>query len=328
MCEREKCANENQEPVKRRRAPVSTSLKWRFPSVQALKSWLTAAHIMSLKHVAETVKNRGEEVVATLGTDSTTKAAGHRIHDVTTSRVTLRSTENPHYQQSFTLGLLENLRHSGEDGARSLRHNFQALVALCGSTQTEMQGMFDFFMGDRGPDVDPALTVLGVNADQWLKCCPHMLLAIDEACDKVFRQHEQAIGSNKLLQVQSHRWSGASKSTSILTLVLIACPKLLSPSHAQQLISLYGQFCEYLRAKGAKNNFKGFVSNRFGRRAKLCIEFRKMYPLPLSFLPHFDWFCKERRLNPSPLFPPTAGEPISLTSWVLKWTKSRTFSTL
>ena len=93
---------------------------------------------MSLKHVAETVKNRGEEVVATLGTDNTTKAAGHRIRDVTTSRATLRSTESPLYQQSFTLG------HSGEDGARSLRHNFQALAALYSSTQTKMQGMFDF----------------------------------------------------------------------------------------------------------------------------------------------------------------------------------------
>ena len=266
---------EDSELGKKRRR-VAKDLTYRFPSASALRTWLTAANIMSLKHVAETLKNREEDKVATLGFDSTTKAAGHRLHDVQTTRITVRSTDDPGHQQIFTLGLLGNLGHAGKDAARSLQHAFQGLALLCDSTQGEMQGLFDFHMADRGPDVDTALDVLGVIADRRLKCCPHMLLAIDEALDKTFREHEGHIGSSKLLDVKSKQWTGVSKSTSVMSLVLLACTKLLSPSHAGQSISLYGQFCDYLKKRGVKNNFKGFVSNRFGRKARMAIEFLKM----------------------------------------------------
>ena len=106
-----------------------------------------------------------------------------------------------------------------------------------------------------------------------------MLRCIDEACDKVFREHEGRIGFSKLLEVQSTRWNIASKSTSVLTLVQIACSKPLSPSHANGTISLYPQFVEFLAKKGLSNGFKGFISNRFGRKAKLAIEYLERYYL-------------------------------------------------
>ena len=56
---------------------------------------------------------------------------------------------------------------------------------------------------------------------------------------------------------------------------LIAVAKLLSPSHNQESISLHSDYCSYLRRmseeKGevTKNEFKGFISNRFGRIGEL-----------------------------------------------------------
>jgi len=175
--------------------------------------------------------------------------------------------------------MLENIKHNGKGGAESLTHTFKGLGLLYGSTSAEIQDLFDFFMSDRGPDTDPILDELNVSADQRLKCCPHMLLCIDEACDKVFREHEGRIGFSELLEVQSTRWNVASKSTSVLTLVQIACSKLLSPSHANGTISLYPQFVEFLAKKGLSNGFKGFISNRFGRKAKLVIEYLERHYL-------------------------------------------------
>ena len=242
---------------KRRR--VDQDLSHRFPAAQTFKKWLCAAHIASLRHAGEALKDRGDDVVATFGFDDTRKAAGFRVHDVKTSHISLRSVADPLYRQTFTLGLLANVKHTGTAGGESLRHSFKGLGVLCGEGQQEVQDLFDFFQSDRGPDADPALDELGIDADRRLKCCPHMLLCIEEAVDKVFREHEGRIGVSKLLEVQSTRWNVASKSTSILTLVQIAYSKLLSPSHANGTISLYASFST-LRIETLRTNSKGSLA--------------------------------------------------------------------
>ena len=77
----------------------------------------------------------------------------------------------------------------------------------------------------------------------------------------------------KLLQVQSTRFNVAGRGLSILSLGQIALAKMLSPSHASGSLSLYESFSAFMKKKGMKNEFKGFVSNRFGRKANSAVLF-------------------------------------------------------
>jgi hypothetical protein len=106
--------------------------------------------------------------------------------------------------------------------------------------------IIDCFVGDRAQDMEVALDKLGIPENKRLKCTPCILLCIDECIDKVFRQHESSIGFSKLLTVPSSRFNVASKSTSVLTLALIAFSKPLSPSHAPNSVSLCKEFCVFL----------------------------------------------------------------------------------
>ena len=94
------------------------------------------------------------------------------------------------------------------------------------------------------------------------------MLAIDVALDKVFRNVETVVGVANLVG------SGASHvfgSPSVWFLGLIAVAKLLSPSHNSETISLYTEYTKYLQSldNALKNEFKGFISNRFGRIGEL-----------------------------------------------------------
>lgn len=139
-------------------------------------------------------------------------------------------------------------------------------------------------MSDRASDVDPCLDVLGVPEERRAKCCAHILLCVDEALEKVVKAHEQKIGVGKLLHVKSSRFRLPERGgSSILTLGQIAISKMLSPSHAAQSISLYTSFCDFLGNHDVKNSFKGFTSNRFGRKASHAVETLKIMPLLLKF---------------------------------------------
>ena len=70
-----------------------------------------------------------------------------------------------------------------------------------------------------------------------------MILGADNATDKVFRDLEQSIGVEKLIEVNAGEKIFSSPSSSIHTLALIAIAKLLPPSHGAHSISL----CEGLR---------------------------------------------------------------------------------
>ena len=85
-------------------------------------------------------------------------------------------------------------------------------------------------------------------------------------------------------------------SNSIWWLGLIAFAKLLSPSHAQQSISLYSLYKEFLTRdsltssetsdlsrKLLKDGFSSFSSNRFGRLPELSSTFISHEPLLKEF---------------------------------------------
>ena len=127
-------------------------------------------------------------------------------------------------------------------------------------------------------DADTMLDSLGVSEWQRLKCNAHPLLAVQNALDGTFKNQETEIGTQKLISTDaSHVFS--SPKNSIWLLGLIAYAKFLSPSHAQESVSLYKQYKEYLKQDSEddtsetqkdslellKKGFNKFSSNRFGR---------------------------------------------------------------
>ena len=70
-----------------------------------------------------------------------------------------------------------------------------------------------------------------------------------------------------------------TSNNSIFTLAMIAVSKLLSPSHAQQSISLFTTFKEWCEENTIpETGFKGFQANRFGRYAETARLFLRMGP--------------------------------------------------
>ena len=100
-------------------------------------------------------------------------------------------------------------------------------------------------MGYRAGDKDIMLSELGVEEKRRLKCNAHILLAVDVALDKVFRDTETLISvSNLIGRGAMHVFS--SPQNSVWFLGLIAVAKLLSPSHNTESISLHKDYCTYL----------------------------------------------------------------------------------
>jgi hypothetical protein len=97
---------------------------------------------------------------------------------------------------------------------------------------------------------------------------------------------ENVLGINKLISTNAaHVFS--SSNSSIFILGLIAFSKTLSPSHAQESISLYMLYKRWLKsvsqsedplatdcARLLKCGFLGFQSNRFGRTTNLATTFK------------------------------------------------------
>ena len=54
-------------------------------------------------------------------------------------------------------------------------------------------------MNDRAGDSDVMLDTLGVDEKKRLKCNAHILLAVDVAMDKVFRDTETLVGVSNLI---------------------------------------------------------------------------------------------------------------------------------
>ena len=179
-------------------------------------------------------------------------------------------------KEIFTTGFTPNISHSGEDQTTTLRHKLQTLAVLAGDDGgTSVQDIIDsidFWMSDRSSDGDVVLDNLGIDENKILKCSAHIILAIDEAIESVFRDIESKVGRDTLTGDESLQKFMCKNS--IITLGLIAIAKCLSPSHAALSYSLYQQYKDWREEQDLPiSNFKGFCSNRFGRTAFLASLF-------------------------------------------------------
>ena len=218
--------------------------------------------------MAESIDNaKANQQVVTYGTDDTTKAAGNKKFDMKTNHITIIGEDMK--RETFTSGYYQNISHKGIHAADTIRHDIAKMAVLTENTYEEMIDMFDFFMSDRAGDADTMLDDLDIAEERRLKCNAHILLAVDNAMDKVFKDTETLIGVSHLISESAAHVFNSNKS-SIWFLGLIAFAKLLSPSHNKESISLYTEYTKFLRddperTKEILKGFKGFQGNRFGR---------------------------------------------------------------
>ena len=208
----------------------------------------------------------------TYGVDDTVKAAGHRKHDVKTTHITIIDEHKD--RETFSSGFYPNASHAGESAAETIKLDIAKMAVLTNNAYKDMFNLIDFFMTDRAGDSNVMLDTLEVDEKKRLKCNAHVLLAIDVALDKIFKDSETQIGVSNLIDNGASHVFNSPKS-SVWLLGLIAVAKLLSPSHNAETISLHKEYCHYLsqlhdeKGNALKNEFKGFISNRFGRVGEL-----------------------------------------------------------
>jgi hypothetical protein len=111
--------DEDVDEKKRRRVTLDLALQ--FPSRRSLRTWMEAAAVLNLRHVALLLKHKPGSAVATLGLDDATKAAGHKTHDVKASHLTLKSKDTGK-RDAHTTGYMENASHSPEDVAANIKY--------------------------------------------------------------------------------------------------------------------------------------------------------------------------------------------------------------
>ena len=139
-------------------------------------------------------------------------------------------------------------------------------------------------MSDRAGDNETFRESLAIPESEHLKCCAHITLGVDNACDKVFREAEQRIGVHNLISVKVGEKAFTSSGSSIHTLGEIAIFKLLSPSHAAHSLLLYSEFVQWMEQEDIeRQGFKGFTANRFIRIAQIANQFLKMKDQVLKF---------------------------------------------
>ena len=262
------------EPVKKKRK-VQMDLKYRFPARETVRKWIEDAALLNLAYVGRrlTVEKREDEV-STFGGDDTTKAAGHRLFDSKTSNITIaRQGEEGKVRETLTTGFVSNISHSGKDQTEALRFKLQMLGILAGVSEQEIIDSIDFWMNDRSADGDVVMEELNISEEKILKCNAHIILAIEKAIDSVLLELESDIGNDKLIGPGAGN-KAFQKSSSIITLGLIALSKLLSPSHAALSYSLYSAYKTWRKETGkSTKDFLGFNGNRFGRPTELAILF-------------------------------------------------------
>ena len=280
MSDEEEETEDNPEFVRPKLRKVNTDLENVFPSRRSLNRYLQDASYMNLRMVADILLNKDDKVV-TVGVDDTVKAAGRRLLDVKTDHITVGRPNQA--RQVLTTGYSENISHSGVDAAKAYTVKLKCMAALADSTVEDIIESIDFWMCDRAGDCAAMLENLGIEEEKMLKCNAHVILGVDNAADKVFRQVEQSIGIQKLIDVKVGDKVFVSPSSSIHTLALIAIAKLLSPSHAAHSISLYSDYKTWSESEGQLTGFKGFTANRFGRIAEIAKEFLKNRDLIIKF---------------------------------------------
>ena len=192
--------------------------------------YLQDAYLLNMKHAGFYLTNKGDNVI-TVGLDDTTKAAGHKMYHIKADHITVHGPEG---KKSLTTGFMENISHSGKDSAATCEENLKILAILGDSTLDEIKNEVDFWMSDRAGDNETFRESMAIPESENLKCCAHITLGVDNACDKVFRGAEQRIGVHNLISVKVGEKAFTSSGSSIHTLGEIAISKLLSPSHVAQ----------------------------------------------------------------------------------------------
>ena len=273
--------NDNNEPKKKRRK--LSNLTYQLPDRSTVAAYLSDFALLSFTDMAERmVEAKEERKSITYGVDDTVKAAGFRRHDVKNIHVTILDDEKN--RETFTSGFYPNASHTGKDAAETVKHDVAKMAVLTNNTYREMLSLVDFFMTDRDGSSDKMLDELDVSPSRRLKCNAHVLLATDVAIDKVFKDVEGIVGvANLVGRGAAHVFN--SPKNSVWFLGLIALAKLLSPSHSAESISLYTAYTKFLNDLNCdlKNDFKGFISNRFGRIGELSNVVQKHLPYIRQF---------------------------------------------
>ena len=244
-----------------------------FPSKCCISMYLKDAYLLNMKHVASYLTNKGDNVI-TVGLDDTTKAASHKMYDIKADHITVHGSEG---KKSLTNGFMENISHSGEDSAATYEKKLKIFEILGDFTLDEIKNKIDFWMSDRAGDNETFRESMAIPESKNLKCCAHIKLGVDNACDKVLREAKQRIGVHNLISVKVREKAFTSSGSSIHTLGEIAISKLLSSSHAAHSVSLYSEFVQWMEQESIeRQGFKGFIANRFGRIAQIANQFLKM----------------------------------------------------
>ena len=157
------------------------------------------ATYLNLKKATESFITKNNDEVVTIGLDDTTKATDYKLYDVKADHITISGPDDK--CKTLTTGYLEHVSHSGADGAAAYEYKLRCLAILLDTDMEEIKTAVDFWMTDRAGDCRKFLEGLGIDKKKVLKCCAHILLGIDHAIDKVFRDAEIKISVQKLLDV-------------------------------------------------------------------------------------------------------------------------------
>ena len=159
--------NDVQDDFKIKRRRISNDLTYVIPTRQCISAWLEDASYMNLKLVANYLVNKGNAVV-TIGLDDITKAAGHKLFDVKSDHITISGPSLE--RKSLTTGYIENISHSGKDGADAYEFKLKCLSILVNTTVEDIKGQVDFWKTDRASDCGILLEHLGVDKDNDALC--------------------------------------------------------------------------------------------------------------------------------------------------------------
>ena len=186
--------------------------------------------------------------------------------------------------KTLTTGYLENVSPSGADGAAAFEYKLRCFAIMADTDVEEIKTAVDFWMTNRAGDCGKFLEGLGIDKKKVLKCCAHILLEIDHAIDKVFRDIEIKIVVQKLLDLSVGQKAFLSPSTTMYTLAQIALAKLLSASHASHSVSLFNEYKTWMDVNNIHHRgFKGFTAHRLGRLAEIARKFIDRRKSMLSF---------------------------------------------
>ena len=125
------------------------------------------ASLLNLKYVADKILNSQDSTV-TVGLYDTTNAAGHRLYDIKTDHITIKSkSEN---RQFLTTGFIANVSHTGKDGEDGYSFQLKCLSILANCEIKDLKANIDFWMSDRGSELEPLFEKLEIEESKRLKC--------------------------------------------------------------------------------------------------------------------------------------------------------------